>query len=50
MLHATDRDDGSRLADDRAFGSQAGIFTSSGAEFYTNTRVVIEGWPSTWSR
>lgn len=98
MLHATDLDDAIRLANDRAFGNQACIFTSSGAaarqfrnhvdagnvginlgvaapmaffpfsgwndsffgdlhaqsrhgvEFYTNTKVVIERWPNTWSR
>ena len=98
MFHANDLDEAIALANDRAYGNQACIFTSSGAaarqfrnqvdagnvginlgvaapmaffpfsgwkesffgdlhgqsrhgvEFYTNTKVVIERWPSTWTR
>jgi len=98
MFHAKDLDEAIALANDRAYGNQACIFTSSGAaarqfrnqvdagnvginlgvaapmaffpfsgwkesffgdlhgqsrhgiEFYTNTKVVIERWPKTWSR
>ena len=98
MFHANDLDEAIHLANDRAYGNQACIFTSSGAaarqfrhhvdagnvginlgvaapmaffpfsgwnesffgdlhaqsrhgvEFYTNTKVVIERWPSTWTR
>jgi malonate-semialdehyde dehydrogenase (acetylating) / methylmalonate-semialdehyde dehydrogenase len=98
MLHADSLDQAIALANDRAYGNQACLFTSSGAaarqfrhhvdagnvginlgvaapmaffpfsgwndsffgdlhaqgrhgvEFYTNTKVVIERWPSTWSR
>ncbi len=98
IMHARDLDEALALANDRAFGNQACIFTSSGAaarafrrrvragnvgvnlgvaapmaffpfsgwgdsffgdlhaqsrhgvEFYTQTKVVIERWPATWSR
>ena len=98
MLHADSLDQAIALANDRAFGNQACLFTSSGAaarafrnqvdagnvginlgvaapmaffpfsgwnesffgdlhaqgrhgvEFYTNTKVVIERWPSAWTR
>jgi malonate-semialdehyde dehydrogenase (acetylating) / methylmalonate-semialdehyde dehydrogenase len=98
MLHAPDLDAAIRMANDRAYGNQACLFTSSGAaarafryqvragniginlgvaapmafypfsgwgesffgdlhaqgrhgvEFYTETKVVVERWPSTWSR
>jgi len=98
MLHADTLDDAIALANDRAYGNQACIFTSSGAaarafrhhvkagnvginlgiaapmayypfsgwgdsffgdlhgqgrhavEFFTDTKVVIERWPGTWSR
>jgi malonate-semialdehyde dehydrogenase (acetylating) / methylmalonate-semialdehyde dehydrogenase len=98
MLHADTLDDAIALANERAFGNQACLFTSSGAaarafrhqvkagnvginlgvaapmayypfsgwddsffgdlhaqgrhgiEFYTQTKVVVERWPSTWSR
>lgn len=98
MLHADTLDDAIALANDRAFGNQACLFTSSGAaarsfrnqvkagnvginlgiaapmayfpfsgwgdsffgdlhgqgrhavEFFTETKVVIERWPSNWSR
>lgn len=98
MLHADSLDDAIALANDRAFGNQACLFTTSGAaarafrhqvkagnvginlgiaapmayypfsgwddsffgdlhgqgqhavEFFTQTKVVVERWPSTWSR
>lgn len=98
MHHADNLDDAIAIANDRAYGNQASIFTSSGAaarafrhkvdagnvginlgiaapmafypfsgwndsfygdlhgqgrhgiEFYTNTKVVIERWPNTWTR
>ena len=98
MHHVDTLDDAIALANDRAFGNQACLFTSSGAaarafrhrvdagnvginlgvaapmaffpfsgwnesffgdlhaqgrhgvEFYTNTKVVIERWPNTWTR
>lgn len=98
MLHAETLEDAIALANDRAFGNQACLFTSSGAaarafrhqvragnvginlgvaapmayypfsgwgesffgdlhaqgrhgvEFYTETKVVVERWPSTWTR
>ncbi|MDF1523580.1 MAG: CoA-acylating methylmalonate-semialdehyde dehydrogenase [Trueperaceae bacterium] len=98
MLHAATLEDAIALANDRAFGNQACLFTSSGAaarafrhqvragnvginlgvaapmayfpfsgwgdsffgdlhaqshhgvEFYTETKVVIERWPSDWTR
>ena len=98
MLHADDLEGAIALANDRAYGNQACLFTSSGAaarafrhqvragniginlgvaapmaffpfsgwgdsffgdlhaqgahgvEFYTETKVVVERWPSTWSR
>jgi malonate-semialdehyde dehydrogenase (acetylating) / methylmalonate-semialdehyde dehydrogenase len=98
MLHADTLDDAIALANDRAFGNQACLFTTSGAaarafrhevkagnvginlgvaapmayypfsgwgdsffgdlhgqgrhavEFFTETKVVIERWPSAWSR
>jgi malonate-semialdehyde dehydrogenase (acetylating) / methylmalonate-semialdehyde dehydrogenase len=98
MLHADTLEDAIALANDRSFGNQACLFTSSGAaartfrhlvdagnvginlgiaapmayfpfsgwgesffgdlhgqgrhgvEFYTQTKVVIERWPSSWSR
>ena len=98
MLHADSLEHAITLANDRAYGNQACLFTSSGAaartfrnkvqagnvginlgvaapmafypfsgwndsffgdlhaqsrhgvEFYTNTKVVIERWPNTWTR
>ncbi len=98
MLHADDLDGAIALANDRTYGNQACLFTTSGAaarafrhqvragniginlgvaapmaffpfsgwgdsffgdlhaqgahgvEFYTETKVVVERWPSTWSR
>jgi malonate-semialdehyde dehydrogenase (acetylating)/methylmalonate-semialdehyde dehydrogenase len=98
LLHATTLEDAIALANDRAFGNQACLFTSSGAaarafrnqvragnvginlgvaapmayypfsgwgesffgdlhaqgrhgvEFYTETKVVVERWPSDWTR
>ncbi len=98
LMHANDLDEAIAMVNDRAFGNQASIFTSSGAaarhfrheaiagnigvnlgvaapmaffpfsgwsesffgdlhaqahhgfEFYTQTKVVIERWPQTWSR
>jgi malonate-semialdehyde dehydrogenase (acetylating)/methylmalonate-semialdehyde dehydrogenase len=98
MLHAATLEDAIALANDRAFGNQACLFTSSGAaarafrhqvragnvginlgvaapmayypfsgwgesffgdlhaqgrhgvEFYTETKVVVERWPSDWTR
>ena len=98
LMHATNLDEAIAMVNDRAFGSQASIFTASGAaarhfrheaiagniginlgvaapmaffpfsgwsesffgdlhaqahhgfEFYTQTKVVIERWPKTWSR
>jgi malonate-semialdehyde dehydrogenase (acetylating) / methylmalonate-semialdehyde dehydrogenase len=98
MHHADTLDDAIAIANDRAYGNQACLFTSSGAaartfrhqvdagnvginlgvaapmafypfsgwndsffgdlhaqsrhgvEFYTNTKVVIERWPNTWTR
>jgi malonate-semialdehyde dehydrogenase (acetylating) / methylmalonate-semialdehyde dehydrogenase len=98
MLHAATLEDAIALANDRAFGNQACLFTSSGAaarafrygvragnvginlgvaapmayypfsgwgdsffgdlhaqgrhgvEFYTETKVVVERWPNTWTR
>jgi malonate-semialdehyde dehydrogenase (acetylating) / methylmalonate-semialdehyde dehydrogenase len=98
MLHADTLEDAIALANDRAFGNQACLFTTSGAaarafrhqvragnvginlgvaapmayfpfsgwgesffgdlhaqgrhgvEFYTETKVVIERWPDTWTR
>ncbi len=98
LMHAHDLDEAIALANDRAYGNMACIFTSSGAaarqfrneadagnigvnigvaapmaffpfsgwnesffgdlhgqarhgvEFYTQTKVVIERWPSEWSR
>ncbi len=98
LFHADTLEDAITLANDRAYGNQACIFTSSGAaarqfrnqvdagnvginlgvaapmafypfsgwndsffgdlhaqgrhgvEFYTNTKVVIERWPKSWSR
>lgn len=98
MMHADTLEDAIALANDRAFGNQACLFTSSGAaarafrnqvkagnvginlgvaapmayfpfsgwddsffgdlhaqgphgvEFYTQTKVVIERWPNTWTR
>ncbi len=98
LLHAANLEDAIALANDRAFGNQACLFTSSGAaarafrhqvragnvginlgvaapmayypfsgwgdsffgdlhaqgrhgvEFYTETKVVVERWPSDWTR
>jgi len=98
LMHARDLDEAIALVNDRQFGNQACVFTSSGAaarkfrnqvhagnigvnlgvaapmaffpfsgwgdsffgdlhaqsrhavEFYTQTKVVIERWPETWSR
>ena len=98
LMHANDLDEAITIVNDRAFGNQASIFTSSGGaarqfrheaiagnigvnlgvaapmaffpfsgwsesffgdlhaqahhgfEFYTQTKVVIERWPNTWSR
>jgi malonate-semialdehyde dehydrogenase (acetylating) / methylmalonate-semialdehyde dehydrogenase len=98
MMHAASLEEAIALANDRSFGNQACLFTSSGAaarafrygvragniginlgvaapmafypfsgwgdsffgdlhaqgrhgvEFYTETKVVVERWPSTWSR
>lgn len=98
LLHAETLDEAIDLANDRAYGNQACLFTSSGAaarafrtrvragnvginlgvaapmayfpfsgwgdsffgdlhaqgrhgvEFYTETKVVVERWPSTWTR
>ena len=98
LMHASDLDEAIALVNDRRFGNQASIFTSSGAaarhfrhqalagnigvnlgvaapmaffpfsgwgdsffgdlhaqghhgfEFFTQTKVVVERWPQTWSR
>ena len=98
LMHASDLDEAIAIVNDRRFGNQASIFTSSGAaarhfrheafagnigvnlgvaapmaffpfsgwgdsffgdlhaqghhgfEFFTQTKVVVERWPKTWSR